>query len=63
MTKANAPEAGKVIDVVCGMTIERGSAAGTSQYGGESYYFCSSSCKSQFDAEPGRYAHKPASNG
>ena len=63
MTKANAPETGKVIDVVCGMTIERGSAAGTSQYGGESHFFCSSNCKARFDAEPGRYVRKPATNG
>lgn len=43
-------------DVVCGMQIEKGSAAGTSTYEGRTYYFCSSSCKAKFDANPSQYA-------
>ena len=33
-------------DVVCGMQIDPAKAAGTSEYQGKTYYFCSKSCKS-----------------
>jgi Cu+-exporting ATPase len=42
-------------DVVCGMQVDPAKAAGTSQYGGQTYYFCSKSCKTKFDANPGQY--------
>jgi Cu+-exporting ATPase len=44
------------IDVVCGMQVDPAHAAGTSQHGGKTYYFCSSGCKAKFDANPGQYA-------
>jgi len=47
-----------VIDPVCGMTIDPATAAGTSQYEGETVYFCSLGCKAKFDADPARYAHR-----
>lgn len=43
-------------DVVCGMQVDPSKSAGTSQYNGKTYYFCSSSCKTKFDADPARYA-------
>ena len=43
-------------DVVCGMQIEPAQAAGTSQYNGKTYYFCSAGCKAKFDADPAKYA-------
>ncbi|HEV8397154.1 MAG TPA: YHS domain-containing protein [Vicinamibacterales bacterium] len=43
-------------DVVCGMQIDPSKAAGTSQYNGKTYYFCSASCKAKFDANPKQYA-------
>ncbi|HEU4891618.1 MAG TPA: YHS domain-containing protein [Vicinamibacterales bacterium] len=43
-------------DVVCGMQVDPAKAVATSQYGGKTYYFCSKSCKSRFDANPGKYA-------
>lgn len=43
-------------DVVCGMQIEPANAAGSSQYKGKTYYFCSASCKAKFDASPEQYA-------
>lgn len=46
----------QVKDPVCGMTIDDKSAAGTSQYQGQTYYFCSSDCKSEFDENPSEYA-------
>ncbi|MGD9889920.1 MAG: heavy metal translocating P-type ATPase [Dehalococcoidia bacterium] len=45
----------KVKDVVCGMEIESEQAAGTSEYQGQTYYFCSPSCKRQFDENPQQY--------
>jgi YHS domain-containing protein len=42
-------------DVICGMQVDRAKAAGTSQYNGKTYYFCSKSCKAKFDANPAQY--------
>lgn len=42
-------------DVVCGMQVDPAKAAGTSQYGGKTYYFCSKGCKTKFDANPTPY--------
>jgi Cu+-exporting ATPase len=48
----------RVRDVVCGMTIDPATAAGTSEYRGETYYFCAIACKQRFDEEPARYADR-----
>ena len=50
-------EGGRVMerDVVCGMQVDPAKAAGTSEYNGKTYYFCSKSCKVKFDANPGQY--------
>ena len=45
----------KVKDVVCGMTIDPAKAAGSSEYRGETYYFCGKGCKAKFDADPEKY--------
>jgi Cu+-exporting ATPase len=45
-------------DVVCGMQVDRASAAGTSQYQGKTFYFCSEACKTKFEANPPQYAAK-----
>lgn len=45
-----------VRDPVCGMKIEEGSAAATSSFGGETYFFCALGCKAAFDREPLRYS-------
>lgn len=42
-------------DVVCGMQVDPAKAAGSSEYKGKTYYFCSTDCKAQFDANPGQY--------
>ena len=49
------------VDPVCGMTVEPAKAAGSSEYGGETYYFCSVGCKEKFDADPPKYAGAKAS--
>ena len=49
------PASAEVVDPVCGMTISRDGAAGSSEYGGTTYYFCNPGCKAKFDATPGAY--------
>lgn len=41
------------VDPICGMTVEPDKAAGKSERGGETYYFCCTMCKEKFDAESG----------
>ncbi|HEX9986640.1 MAG TPA: heavy metal translocating P-type ATPase [Thermoanaerobaculia bacterium] len=43
------------LDPVCGMTIDPARAAGSSEYGGRTYYFCNPHCKMKFDANPTAY--------
>ena len=43
-------------DPVCGMDVREKEAAGTSIYKDETYYFCSSSCKTEFDKKPEKFA-------
>jgi P-type Cu+ transporter len=42
-------------DPVCGMQVNEQQVAGTSEYQGETYYFCSPRCKGQFDQNPECY--------
>ena len=44
-----------VKDPVCGMDVDPKTAAGKSDYKGQTYYFCSSGCKKAFDKEPEKY--------
>ena len=48
----------KVVDPVCKMTIEAEKAAATSEYKGQTIYFCGIGCKAKFDAAPERYIGK-----
>ncbi len=45
-------------DPVCGMMVSRGEEAGSSQYQGKTYYFCSPDCKQRFDGDPQQYIIK-----
>jgi YHS domain-containing protein len=47
-----------VVDPICGMEIDPKTAAGTSEYQGQTYYFCSLGCKRTFDQDPQRYIIK-----
>lgn len=60
MTHADPKEVrhDRVTDPVCGMSIEAASAAGSSDYQGTQFSFCSLGCKSKFDADPARYLQK-----
>jgi Cu+-exporting ATPase len=53
------------IDPVCGMTVEPADAAGSSEYQGQTYYFCHPSCLERFKSAPDEFvasdgALKPA---
>jgi YHS domain-containing protein len=51
-------------DPVCEMQVDEQQAVSaglTSEYQGQTYYFCSAACKRAFDEEPARYTEmKPA---
>jgi Cu+-exporting ATPase len=51
----------KMTDPVCRMTVDPAKAAGTSEYKGLTYAFCSAGCKRKFDAEPDRYLEQESS--
>ena len=40
------------LDPVCGMTVDKATAAATSTYGETTFYFCSGYCKARFDGDP-----------
>jgi Cu+-exporting ATPase len=42
-------------DPVCGMQVDEKTAAGKSEYKGQTYYFCAAGCKTKFDQNPGAY--------
>ena len=44
-----------VKDPVCGMQIDPKTAAGKSDYKGQTYYFCCSGCRLQFERNPEKY--------
>jgi P-type Cu+ transporter len=50
-----AVQVGTVKDPVCGMTVVPEKAASTAAHDGKSYFFCSSSCATKFDANPAVY--------
>jgi Cu+-exporting ATPase len=48
----------KVVDPVCKMTIDSEKAVASSEYQGQTVYFCAKICKTKFDATPEKYAGK-----
>jgi P-type Cu+ transporter len=46
------------VDPVCGMTVDPESAAGSTVYEGQTYYFCNPRCQQKFEADPKRYLAK-----
>jgi len=46
----------KVTDPICGMSIDPETAAGSAEYEGVTYYFCSNGCEASFKADPSKYA-------
>ncbi len=50
-------------DPVCGMDVDPKTAAGKSEYKGQTYYFCSPGCKRDFDKDPEKYVGKTQASG
>ncbi|HLK19628.1 MAG TPA: heavy metal translocating P-type ATPase [Bryobacteraceae bacterium] len=48
------------LDPVCGMRVDPDHAAGQSSYQGQTYYFCSTGCKTKFENNPERFLHPGA---
>lgn len=48
-------KAAKVLDPVCGMSINPDIAAGSIDHDGTTYYFCSKHCLAAFQANPAQY--------
>ncbi|HZE23251.1 MAG TPA: YHS domain-containing protein, partial [Blattabacteriaceae bacterium] len=44
-----------VKDPVCDMDVDSARAAGSSEYKGQTYYFCSPGCVKRFNADPEKY--------
>ena len=42
-------------DPICGMKVDEKNAKYKSEYKGKTYYFCSPSCKEDFDKNPEKY--------
>ena len=53
---ASAPA--KVLDPVCGMTVDPATSQHRFEYGGETYHFCSNGCRTKFAADPKKYLEK-----
>jgi P-type Cu+ transporter len=53
-SKAITPE-GSALDPVCGMTVDIKTAKHQADYKSHTYYFCSSGCKTKFQATPTKY--------
>ncbi len=43
------------IDPICGMTVDEANPAATSEYKGDTYYFCNPKCKQRFETDPEHY--------
>ena len=52
------PRVEAVIDPVCGASLKGETVVVKSVHQGETYYFCSQSCKMEFDDNPNAYAIK-----
>jgi Cu+-exporting ATPase len=55
-------DGGRVMDPVCGMTVDPHTAKHRAEHDGHPFYFCSNGCRTKFEAEPGRYLD-PANSG
>jgi Cu+-exporting ATPase len=59
MSSSQNVEAG-AIDPICGMTVSPKGAAGSFEYNGHTYYFCSKHCLAKFQSDPRSFLNKPA---
>jgi P-type Cu+ transporter len=47
-----APDEGKTIDPVCGMTVDPAKTPHHAHFGGQEFHFCSAKCRERFEARP-----------
>jgi P-type Cu+ transporter len=52
-----------VLDPVCGMQVNPSRAAGSIEYKGTTYHFCSKGCVQKFSADPEKYLHPEPKSG
>ena len=52
---ATAREREQAIDPVCGMSVNKETAAGSLEHGGQTYFFCSTDCMEIFRKDPSRF--------
>lgn len=45
-------------DPICGMSIDETKTEFVAEHEGIKFYFCSQGCKTAFDKDPHKYAHK-----
>jgi YHS domain-containing protein len=55
LPKGDLSKEAVVVDPVCGMTVERETAAGAWEHRGETYYFCSVACLERFRSDPDHF--------
>ncbi|NMR19495.1 heavy metal translocating P-type ATPase [Cellulomonas fimi] len=56
MEEDMSQKSAKVIDPICGMSIDPATAADSAEYEGTTYYFCSNHCAASFKDDPAKYA-------
>jgi YHS domain-containing protein len=49
------PLSEKILDPVCGMSVDRDKTQFVSESQGKPYYFCAEACLKAFEKEPGKY--------
>lgn len=54
----NAHLAAKVLDPVCGMTVDPATSKHRFEHGGKTFHFCSAGCRTKFAADPAKYLAK-----
>ena len=57
---SNRPDDGKVIDPVCGMTVDPATSQHRFDHEGHRFHFCSSRCQQKFAADPAQYLRPAA---
>ena len=50
---------GKVLDPVCGMTVDPATTPHRTRHEGRDVFFCGAGCRAKFEADPARYADGP----
>ena len=55
----SGPKPGAVRDPVCGMWVDPKTAADSCAFGGQTYYFCRTHCRTRFEADPDRFLGSP----